>query len=59
MAALTWDETGKHFYDTGLDRGVLYVWDPTASKYAKGVAWSGLTKVTDSLDRKSACRERV
>ena len=47
MAALTWDETGKHFYDTGLDRGVLYVWDPTASKYAKGVAWSGLTKVTD------------
>lgn len=47
MPALKWDETGKHFYDTGLDRGVLFVWDPAVAKYGKGVAWSGLTKVTD------------
>lgn len=46
MAILTWDKTGEHFYETGLDKGVLYVQD--AGAYPKGVAWNGLTGVTES-----------
>ena len=44
---LTWDETGKKFYETGTSKGVLYPQDKTGT-YSKGVAWSGLTGVTES-----------
>lgn len=47
MAALTWDETGKRLYETGVRKGVLYVMD-NAGTYPKGVAWNGLTAVTES-----------
>lgn len=49
MAALTWDDTGKRFYELGTDHGVLY---PTtdAGAYGTGVAWNGLTAVTESPD---------
>lgn len=46
MTALVWDATGEHFYETGVDHGVLYI--PTEGKYTKGVAWNGLTGVTES-----------
>lgn len=46
MTALTWDASGEHFYETGVDRGVLYI--PTSGVYNKGVAWNGLTAVTES-----------
>lgn len=46
MAALTWDASGEHYYETGVDRGVLYI--PTSGAYSKGVAWNGLTAVTES-----------
>lgn len=46
MTALTWDASGEHFYETGVDRGVLYI--PTEGVYNKGVAWNGLTAVTES-----------
>ena len=46
MPKLTWDDTGKRFYETGVDRGVLY--PQTAGAYPKGVAWNGLTTVTES-----------
>lgn len=45
--ALVWDETGKRFYETGVKQGVLYVQDQSG-KYPKGVAWNGLTAVTES-----------
>lgn len=45
--ALVWDETGKRYYETGVKKGVLYVQD-TAGKYPTGVAWNGLTAVTES-----------
>ena len=48
MAVLTWDETGKKFYETGVDRGVLFPVDLATGAYAKGVAWSGLTNVTET-----------
>lgn len=46
MATITWDDTGKRFFETGLDRGVLYVMEDGA--YGKGVAWNGLTSVSES-----------
>lgn len=46
MAMLTWDDTGKRFFETGLDRGVLYVMENGV--YGKGVAWNGLTSVSES-----------
>lgn len=47
MSKLVWDEIGKRFYETGVKQGVLY---PQASggTYPKGVAWNGLTAVTES-----------
>ena len=45
-AALTWDETGNKLYETGVDRGVLYPMGQ--SGYGDGVAWNGLTGVTET-----------
>lgn len=47
MTKLVWDETGKRFYETGVKMGVLYV-QSTGGTYPKGVAWNGLTAVTES-----------
>jgi hypothetical protein len=46
MAKLVWDNTSEHKYETGVSNGVLYVYDGT--KYGTGVAWNGLTAVTES-----------
>lgn len=46
MAKLVWDQTGERFYETGVSKGVLYVQENGA--YPKGVAWNGLTAVTES-----------
>lgn len=43
---LEWDKTGERFYETGVKNGVLYI--PTNGVYNKGVAWNGLTAVTES-----------
>lgn len=47
MAKLVWDKTGDRLYETGVDRGVLY---PISAEgtYPKGVAWNGLTAVSES-----------
>lgn len=45
--ALKWDVSGSKLYETGTDRGVLFVMDSDGT-YGKGVAWSGLTAVTQS-----------
>lgn len=44
---IVWDKTGERFYETGIDRGVLYVQD-AAGAYPLGVPWNGLTGVTES-----------
>lgn len=44
---LTWDETGKRLYETGVDRGVLYPVS-NAGTYDKGVAWNGLTEASEN-----------
>lgn len=46
MSKLVWDEAGKRFYETGVDHGVLYVAED--GTYGTGVAWNGLTGVTES-----------
>ena len=47
MSKLTWDDTGKKIYETGVDRGVLYPVS-TGSTYGTGVPWNGLTAVNES-----------
>ena len=47
MSKLVWDQTGKRLYETGVKQGVLYVQD-AGGTYPKGVAWNGLTTVTES-----------
>ena len=52
MAKLEWDQTGTHYFENGVDHGVLYPQtDGGASGgvvYGNGVAWNGLTSVTQS-----------
>ncbi len=48
MARLVWDDIGEKIYETGTDHGVLYQIDATAGTYVDGVAWNGLTGVTES-----------
>lgn len=47
MSKIVWDQTGERLYETGVKQGVLYVQD-TGGTYPKGVAWNGLTAVTES-----------
>jgi len=47
MTALTWDVSGERLYETGVDRGVLYLANESGV-YDTGFAWNGLTTVTES-----------
>lgn len=47
MSKLVWDEAGKRFYETGVNKGVLYTLSAEGA-YSKGVVWNGLTAVTES-----------
>lgn len=47
MSKLVWDKTGERLYETGVKQGVLYPMDANGA-YPKGVAWNGLTNVTES-----------
>lgn len=46
MAELVWDEMDKRFFETGVSNGVLYT--PVDGVYSSGVAWNGLTSVTQA-----------
>lgn len=49
MSKLVWDESGKRYYETGVSKGVLYpASDTTPGQYDTGVAWNGLTGVTET-----------
>jgi len=43
MTKLRWDQIGTRFYETGIDRGVLYLEDGTV------VPWNGITGVEEDL----------
>ena len=49
--AISWDGAGDRLFETGVDRGVLFPYSSTAAhntNYYDGVAWNGLTTVTQS-----------
>lgn len=48
MARLTWDDTGDRIYETGTKQGVLFPKQITGNWYDSGVAWNGLTAVSES-----------
>ena len=43
---LVWDKVGERLFETGVDKGVLFVFKDGA--YGAGVPWNGLTGVTKS-----------
>lgn len=47
MSKIVWDKTGERIYETGVKKGVVYP-QATDGSYPKGVAWNGLTAVTES-----------
>lgn len=47
MPKIVWDKTGERRFETGVSKGVLYLLDNTG-KYTPGVAWNGLTGVTET-----------
>ena len=47
MSKIVWDAIGEHTFETGVRNGVLYLKDAEGT-YNKGVAWNGLTSVSES-----------
>jgi len=47
VSRLKWDETGKRFYENGVDHGVLFVMGKN-STYSNGVPWNGLIAINES-----------
>lgn len=52
MSKLMWDKTAEHFYETGVNQGVLYVYNASATDKTKAYdgahAWNGLISVSES-----------
>lgn len=46
MSKLVWDNTGDRQYETGVKNCVLY--PQVEGAYPKGVAWNGITAITES-----------
>ena len=47
MSRLVWDQTGDRLYETGIEKGVFYPIN-NSGVYTPGVAWNGLTSVSES-----------
>jgi hypothetical protein len=47
MTKVQWDQVGQRVYETGVDRGVLYI-PNNLGVYDDGFAWNGLTGITES-----------
>lgn len=48
MPKLIWDKTDERIFETGVSKGVLYLFNTETKAYDKGVVWNGLTGVTES-----------
>lgn len=46
---LAWDAVGARYYENGVDHCALYLQDASGA-YPKGVAWNGITGITESPD---------
>jgi len=49
MSKIQWDQVGEKLYETGTKKGVLYL-QSASGIYPSGVAWNGLTSVSESPD---------
>lgn len=47
MGALVWDKTGERRIETGVDHCALYVYNPSTKTYGNGVAWNGITTISE------------
>lgn len=47
MSKLVWDQIGEHFFETGVDHGVLYKLDAQGA-YTNAFPWNGLTAVNEN-----------
>lgn len=45
---LVWDKTSERYFETGVDHAVLYPFNTTSKAYDNGVAWNGVTGVTET-----------
>lgn len=50
MSKIVWDRIEDRRYENGVDHGVLYPMDFMTGKYEKGVAWNGVTGITQKPD---------
>lgn len=48
MSRVKWDQTSEKLFETGVDRGVLYPFNSKSKDYINGVAWNGLTGVSET-----------
>lgn len=48
MARIEFDAIGERYFETGVKNAVLFPYNAKQSKYGKGVAWNGITGVTES-----------
>ena len=48
MGKLVWDQTSEHLYETGNDHAVVYPYNSQSKAYDSGVAWNGITGITES-----------
>lgn len=48
MAKLVWDEMGEKLFETGVNKAALFVYDPETKAYKNGVAWNGISGITES-----------
>lgn len=48
MSKIVWDQIGEHYFETGVDHGVLYDYDSAEQAFTDGVAWNGLTAFNES-----------
>ena len=47
MSKIIWDDAGNRLYETGVEQVALYPMGATGT-YEKGVAWNGVTAITES-----------
>lgn len=47
MSKLVWDEAGERFYETGVKNVVLFPKTADDGGYATGVAWNGITAISE------------
>lgn len=48
MPKIVWDKTGEKRYEAGVDHCVFYPLDEETNEYTPGVAWNGITSVSET-----------